>query len=114
MRLRARPLACLSLCLLLTACATVRTSTGPGDPGGPAGTQAPPPRDASAADAFPPADRDGYRPPAKLAVLLPSTGSFAPAGSSVRDGLLAASYGESRRRPEIRFYDTAGTPSGAL
>jgi outer membrane PBP1 activator LpoA protein len=113
MRLRARPLACFSLCLLLTACATVRTSPGP-EPGGPTGAQTPPPRDASAANAFPPAEPDGYRPPAKLAVLLPSTGSFAPAGNSVRDGLLAAYYGESRRRPEIRFYDTAGTPSGAL
>jgi outer membrane PBP1 activator LpoA protein len=115
MRLRARPLACLSLSLLLTACATVRTTPGPGQSGGPdGGSQTALPRDASAADAFPPADRDGYRPPAKLAVLLPQTGSFASAGNSVRDGLLAAYYGEARRRPEIRFYDTAGTPSGAL
>jgi 16S rRNA (cytidine1402-2'-O)-methyltransferase len=111
MRLRARPLACLSLSLLLTACATVRTTPGPGQSGGPdGGSQTALPRDASAADAFPPADRDGYRPPAKLAVLLPQTGSFASAGNSVRDGLLAAYYGEARRRPEIRFYDTAGTP----
>lgn len=55
----------------------------------------------------PAADRDGYRPPMKLAVLLPLSGSLAPAASPVRDGLLAAYYGESRRRPDIRFYDTA-------
>jgi outer membrane PBP1 activator LpoA protein len=56
----------------------------------------------------PPADRDGYRPPQRLAVLLPLTGSLAVAASPVRDGFLAAYYGESRRRPELRFYDTAG------
>src|SRR5690606_41440768 len=31
----------------------------------------------------------------------------------VRDGLLAGYYGENRRRPEIVFYDTTGTPAGA-
>jgi outer membrane PBP1 activator LpoA protein len=114
MRLRARPLLGFSLCLLLTACATVRT-TGPGGPTGPDGgpLQPLPPRDASGANAFPPADSDGYRPPAKLGVVLPLSGNLAGAGASVRDGLLAAYYGETRRRPEIRFYDSAGTPAGA-
>lgn len=55
----------------------------------------------------PPAERDGYRPPERLAVLLPLSGELATAGASVRDGLLAGYYGEHRRRPEIRFYDTA-------
>lgn len=62
---------------------------------------------------FPPAERDGYRPPEKLAVLLPASGSLASAGASVRDGILAAYYAETRRRPEIRFYDSAGTAAGA-
>ena len=35
------------------------------------------------------------------------------AGASVRDGILAAYYAETRRRPEIRFYDSAGTAAGA-
>jgi outer membrane PBP1 activator LpoA protein len=61
----------------------------------------------------PPAERDGYRPPVKLAVLLPLTGSLATAASPVRDGLLAAYYGENRRRPELVFYDTGGTAAGA-
>lgn len=61
----------------------------------------------------PPAERDGYRPPVKLAVLLPLTGSLATAASPVRDGLLAAYYGETRRRPELVFYDTGGTAGGA-
>jgi outer membrane PBP1 activator LpoA protein len=114
MRLRSSLLASVSLCLLLSACSTVRTTPGPGAPGPGGPLQPLPPRDASGANAFPPAERDGYRPPARLAVLLPQTGNLAAAGTSVRDGLLAAYYGETRRRPEVKFYDTAGTPSGAL
>ena len=60
------------------------------------------------AGARPPADSDGYRPPLRLAVLLPLSGSMAVAASPVRDGFLAGYYGETRRRPELRFYDTAG------
>ena len=62
----------------------------------------------------PAAERDGYRPPVKLAVLLPLSGQLATVAAPVRDGLLAGYYGESRRRPEINFYDTAGTPVGAV
>lgn len=62
----------------------------------------------------PPADADGYRPPLKLAVLLPLSGDLSRAAVPVRDGLLAGYYGEARRRPEIVFYDTAGTPLGAI
>lgn len=59
-------------------------------------------------EALPPAEADGYRPPQKLAVLLPLSGPLAAAGSSVRDGVLAGYYAESRRRPDLKFYDTAG------
>jgi len=62
----------------------------------------------------PPAERDGYRPPRKLAVLLPLTGSLATASGPVRDGLLAGYYGEQRRRPDLEFYDTQGTAWGAV
>lgn len=62
----------------------------------------------------PPAERDGYRPPRKLAVLLPLTGSLATAAGPVRDGLLAGYYGEQRRRPDLEFYDTQGTAWGAV
>lgn len=58
----------------------------------------------------PPAAADGYRPPARLAVLLPLTGSMASAGVSVRDGILSAYYGENRARPTLRFYDTQSHP----
>lgn len=62
----------------------------------------------------PPAERDGYRPPRRLAVLLPLTGSLATAAGPVRDGLLAGYYGEYRRRPDLEFYDTRGTAFGAV
>ncbi|WP_115045519.1 penicillin-binding protein activator [Xanthomonas arboricola] len=61
----------------------------------------------------PPAERDGYRPPVKLGVLLPLTGNLATASAPVRDGLLAGYYAETRRRPEVQFFDTAGTAAGA-
>ncbi len=61
----------------------------------------------------PPAERDGYRPPVKLAVLLPLSGALANAAEPVRDGLLAGYYNETRRRPELVFYDTSGTAGGA-
>jgi outer membrane PBP1 activator LpoA protein len=61
---------------------------------------------------FPPADSDGYRPPGQLAVLLPITGSLAIPAASVRDGILAGYYAESRRRPGIKVYDTAGSADG--
>lgn len=62
----------------------------------------------------PPAEADGYRPPLKLAVLLPQSGAMATAAAPVRDGLLAGYYAETRRRPEIAFYDTQGTANGAI
>jgi outer membrane PBP1 activator LpoA protein len=65
-------------------------------------------------DDRPPADRDGYRPPVKLAVLLPLSGSLSAAARPVRDGFLAGYYGESRRRPDVKFYDTAGGSEGAV
>jgi len=61
----------------------------------------------------PAAEQDGYRPPVKLAVLLPMSGNLAVAAAPVRDGFLAGYYGEPRRRPDVSFYDTAA-PGGAL
>ncbi len=61
----------------------------------------------------PPADRDGYRPPMRVALLLPLSGSQASAAAAVRDGFLSGYYGERRRRPEVRFYDTAAGAGAA-
>lgn len=62
-------------------------------------------------DARPKAEHDGYRPPLKLAVLLPLTGPLSTAAAPVRDGLLAGYYGETRAKPALEFIDTAG-PGG--
>jgi len=101
-----------ALLALLAGCATVKVS-GPAD----TGASAPAPV-ANAHWRFDPArpaaDRDGYRPPLKLAVLLPMSGQLATAASPVRDGLLAAYYAERRTRPDLVFYDTLGTPAGAV
>jgi outer membrane PBP1 activator LpoA protein len=61
-----------------------------------------------------PAAADGYRPPRKLAVLLPLSGPLATASGPVRDGLLAGYHAETRARPPVTFYDTTGTPAGAV
>jgi outer membrane PBP1 activator LpoA protein len=63
--------------------------------------------------AFPPSTDINYRPPARLAVLLPQSGSLAIAGNAIRDGLLAGYYAETRAKPTIRFYDSKGTAIGA-
>jgi hypothetical protein len=110
MRLRLFVLACPLV--LLAGCATVKTT--PGGASTPVGPAPPEPlRHSPSTSAFPAPDADGYRPPARLAVLLPASGSLATAGASVRDGLLAAYYAEGRRRPTLKFYDTAGSAEGA-
>ena len=62
----------------------------------------------------PAADNDGYRPPLKVAVLLPLSGNQAAVAEAVRDGYLAGYYGESRRRPTLHFYDSAAGVKTAL
>jgi outer membrane PBP1 activator LpoA protein len=97
--------------LLLASCATVKVAPQRGEDGMP-----PPPTrsDQARTDDFPAADNDGYRPPARLALVLPASGSAAAAGNSVRDGFFAAYYAETRRRPVVKVYDSQGTGAGAL
>ena len=108
---RLLPILCL-LAALLSACSTVRVVQAPVEHR-PTTGEAPIMRgDRANTEAFPPG-QDGYRPPARLAVLLPMSGSLAGAGQSVRDGFLAAYYAETRARPVVKFYDSAGTAAGA-
>ncbi|GAA4853615.1 penicillin-binding protein activator [Luteimonas vadosa] len=105
----------LTALLMASACSTVQVSRPPA----PTAEPAPVVVDRSTHWRFdagnrPPAERDGYRPPNQLAVLLPLSGTLATAAAPVRDGLLAGYYAENRRRPELRFYDTTGTTTGAL
>ncbi|MEO7251725.1 MAG: penicillin-binding protein activator [Arenimonas sp.] len=101
--------------VLLIGCSEVRVipsrghSYQSGEPGRPVAVRS----DRANTEAFPPGDSDGYRPPAQVAVLLPMSGSLAPAGASVRDGFLAAYYAENRRRPVVKFYDSQGSAGGA-
>lgn len=105
-----RVLAGAALAAMLASCATVQT-TSTGTVVAPTET-APAPARWRFDDSRAPAERDGYRPPRKLAVLLPMTGALATAAGPVRDGLLAGYYGERRTRPELVFYDTTGTSAG--
>ncbi|HET8818649.1 MAG TPA: penicillin-binding protein activator [Xanthomonadaceae bacterium] len=106
----------LSACLLAMAgCATVRVTEAPrpaGPPDGMAGVPAATPavddgRWHFDATTRMPAAPDGYQPPTSIGFLLPLSGHLARAAAPVRDGFLAGYYGETRPRPEIRFYDTA-------
>ena len=107
----------LSACLLAMAgCATVRVTeaprpAGPHDaiPGRVDATVPPADDDRWHFDATSrmPGAPDGYQPPTSIGFLLPLSGHLARAASPVRDGFLAGYYGETRARPEIRFYDTA-------
>jgi hypothetical protein len=45
----------------------------------------------------------------KLARAAAAVRQLSKAAAPVRDGLLTGYYGEARRRPEVIFYDTAGT-----
>lgn len=110
-------LAVLVLTVIAAAgCSTVQVSKDPDSPGSdtPVETAQRNGHWQFDASARPPADRDGYQPPRKLAVLLPLTGDLAAASQPVRDGLLAGYYGERRTRPELQFYDTAATSAGAV
>lgn len=64
-------------------------------------------------DGFPASTDSNYRPPERLAVLLPQTGSLGVAGNAIRDGILAGYYAETRQKPSIRFYNSQGTAEGA-
>ncbi|WP_109123816.1 penicillin-binding protein activator [Dyella sp. C11] len=61
--------------------------------------------------------REGFKMPAHIALLLPTSGSLAAAGTSIREGFFAA-YADSARnhtpRPPVRIYDSAGTAPGAI
>jgi outer membrane PBP1 activator LpoA protein len=107
-------LACLCAALaVLAACSTVRVVEQGPESHAPLGELPAPVRsDRANTNDFPPGE-DGYRPPARLAVLLPMSGNLASAGQSVRDGFLAAYYAEARTRPALKFYDSQGTGAGA-
>lgn len=61
--------------------------------------------------------REGYKMPPRVALLLPTSGNLASAGTAIREGFFAA-YADATRnhapRPPVRVYDSNGTPAGAI
>jgi uncharacterized protein len=61
--------------------------------------------------------REGYKAPAQVALLLPSSGDFAAASNSIREGFFAAYIDAARNhapRPAVRVYNSKGTGEGAI
>ncbi len=52
--------------------------------------------------------QEQFRPPQRIAVMLPLSGDLRDAARAVRDGVLAAYYAAPGERPEITIYDTGG------
>ncbi|MDX1555162.1 MAG: penicillin-binding protein activator, partial [Xanthomonadales bacterium] len=57
--------------------------------------------------------RQAFRPPARVAVLLPESGGLTAAAAAVRDGILVA-YLEQPGGAEVRFYGTGEDPDSVL
>lgn len=57
--------------------------------------------------------RQAFRPPERVAVLLPDSGGLGAAGAAVRDGIMSA-YLEHPGGSEIRFYHTGDAPETVL
>ncbi len=114
-------IATTALCLLAACTTTPQKTIGPQTPN--SVLQADPLSEARARnqhwlnprliDGFPESTDSNYRPAARLAVLLPQTGSLGVAGNAIRDGILAGYYAETRQKPSIRFYNSQGTAEGA-
>ncbi len=59
--------------------------------------------------------REGYRATRRIAVLLPSGGPLKAVAQPIRDGFLAAYFGDANaQRPEVRTYDSGETPQQAV
>lgn len=57
--------------------------------------------------------RQGFAPPARIAVLLPGEGRLQAAGDALRDGLVSA-YQDDPMRSELRFFPTDDDPESCI
>ncbi|HET6914203.1 MAG TPA: penicillin-binding protein activator [Rhodanobacteraceae bacterium] len=57
--------------------------------------------------------REGYRMPARIALLLPMHGPLATPAEAVREGFFTSYFGDQSDapRPQVRSYDSGGTPA---
>ncbi|WP_243042601.1 penicillin-binding protein activator [Dyella sedimenti] len=61
--------------------------------------------------------REGFKMPAHVALLLPTSGNLAAASTAVAEGFFAAYADDARNhlpRPPVRVYDSGGTAAGAV
>jgi len=59
--------------------------------------------------------REGYRAAQRVAILLPMGGPLKGVSQPIRDGFLAARFGdENPQRPDVRTYDSGDTPQEAV
>jgi outer membrane PBP1 activator LpoA protein len=61
--------------------------------------------------------RQGYRMPQRVALLLPTSGTYASAGNAVREGFFTAYFDAARHageRPPVRVYDSGGSAAQAV
>lgn len=62
------------------------------------------------------AQREGFRMPAQVALLLPAHGALATPGAAVREGFFTAYFDAGRAdapRPQVRAYDSGSSPAQA-
>ncbi|HEY0180291.1 MAG TPA: penicillin-binding protein activator [Dokdonella sp.] len=60
-------------------------------------------------------ESEGYRPPRRVALLLPLGASLAGVSQSIRDGFLSAYFADDpAHRPELRVYDSGRSPADAI
>lgn len=58
---------------------------------------------------------EGYRPPQRVALLLPQSAQFAGVAQSIRDGFMTAwAADRTERRPQLHVYDSGKTPQDAI
>lgn len=61
--------------------------------------------------------REGYKVPARIALILPGSDGLAAASSAIREGFFAAYFdaaGNHAPRPSVRVYDSGGNAAGAV
>lgn len=58
---------------------------------------------------------EGYRPPQRIALLLPQAAQFASVAASIRDGFMTAYFAQAAaQRPELRVYDSGKSTDDAV
>lgn len=65
-------------------------------------------------DAERPWQREGYAVQPRVALIVPLSGPLAAAGTTIRDGFLAAYFGDAEQRPQVRVFDVGESTQSAV